>query len=171
MGNRHNLCRCSTNRWCYLFNSLDCFTREWMAYVLARDTRRLHAIDCLLNATEGSDLSSLVLRSDNGSQFSSSAFMESVKALGISQEFMANSTSEQQGHIESLHSTLKTEYIWPMEFGNYEAVAEYMLQEFSDYNNAGLHFAIGYSTLKEFYMKCKEQLMQEVVTSNLRSRK
>ncbi len=74
--------------------------------------RKQHAIDCLLRATEGMDLPNLVLRSDNGSQFSSSAFMESMKALGIRQEFIANSTPEQQGHIESFHSTLKTEYIW-----------------------------------------------------------
>ncbi|MBX8640382.1 MAG: DDE-type integrase/transposase/recombinase [Thermoplasmata archaeon] len=73
---------CGIDRWCYLFNNLDCFTREWLAYVFARDIRRQHAIDCLLKATEGRDLSNLVLRSDNGSQFSSSAFMESVNAQG-----------------------------------------------------------------------------------------
>ena len=69
--------------------------------------------------SEGSrDLSNLVLRPDNGSQFSSIAFMYSLKAPGIRQEFIANSTPEQQGHIESFHSTLKTIYIWPMEFGS-----------------------------------------------------
>ena len=60
---------CGNDRWCYLFNILDCFTREWVAYVFAKDMRRQHAIDCLLKATEGRDLSNLVLRSDNGSQF------------------------------------------------------------------------------------------------------
>ena len=162
---------CGTDRWCYLFNILDCFTREWLAYVFARDMRRQHAIDCLLKATEGRDLSNLVLRSDNGSQFSSGAFMESVKALGIRQEFIANSTPEQQGHIESFHSTLKTEYIWPMELGSYGEAAEYMPQVFCDYNKARLHSAIGYTTPGEFYMKWKRQLVPEVVTSNLQSRK
>ena len=103
---------------------MDCFTREWLAYVFARDMRRQNAIDCLLKATEGRNLSNLVLRSDNGSQFSSSAFMNSVKAPGIRQEFIQVSTPEQQGHIESFHSTLKTAYIWPMEFGSFEEAAE-----------------------------------------------
>ena len=70
---------CSTDRWCCLFNILDCFTREWVAYVFARDMRRQHAINCLLKATIARDLSNFVLRSDNGSQFSSSAFMHSIK--------------------------------------------------------------------------------------------
>ena len=83
---------CGIDRRCYLFNILDCFTREWLAYVFARDMRRQHAIDCLLKATEGRNLSNLVLRLDNGSQFSSSAFKNSVKAPGIRQEFVANST-------------------------------------------------------------------------------
>jgi putative transposase len=157
--------------WCYLFNILDCFTRERVAYVFARDMRRQHAIDCLFNATEGRDLFNLVLRPDNGSQFSSSAFMVSVKALGMSQEFIANSTPEQQGHVESFHSTLKNEYIRSMEFGSYCEAAEYLPQVFGDYNNARLHSAISYSTLGEFYLKCKEQLVPEVVTSNPKSRK
>ena len=133
--------------------------------------RKQHAIDCLLRATEGRDLPNLVLRSDNGSQFSSSAFIGSVKALGIKQEFIANSTPEQQGHIESFHGTLKTEYIWPMEFGSFPVAAEYMPHVFSDYNNARLHSAIGYSTPGEFYMNWKKQLAPEVVISNLKGRK
>ena len=97
--------------------------------------------------------------------------MNSVKALSIRQEFIANSTPEQQGHIESFHSTLKTEYIWPMEFGSYGEAAEYMPQVFDDYNNARLHSAIGYTTPGEFYMKWKRGLTPEVVTSNLQGRK
>ncbi|MCL4318089.1 MAG: integrase core domain-containing protein [Candidatus Thermoplasmatota archaeon] len=127
-----------------------------MTYVFARDMRRQHAIDCLLKATEGRELSNPVLRSDNGSHFSSSAFMESVNALGIRQEFIANSTPEQQGPVESFHSTLKTEYMWLIEFGSYGEAAEYMPQVFGDYNNARIHSAIGYSTLGEFYMNWKK---------------
>ena len=116
-------------------------------------------------------MSDLVLRSDNGSQFPSSAFMNSVKEPGMGEEFIANSTPEQQGHIESFHSTLKTEYIWPMEFGSYGEAAEYLPNVFGDYNNARLHSAIGYTTPGEFYMKWKRGLAPEVVISNLQRRK
>ena len=58
-----------------------------------------------------------------------------------------------------------------MELGSYGDAAEYKPQVFGDYNNARLHSAIGYTTLGEFYMKWKRQLVPEVVTSNLQSRK
>ena len=118
--------------------------------MFARDIRRQHAIDCLLKATEGRDLSNLVLRSDNGSQFSSSAFMESVNAQGKGRNSSQTALQNSRGHIESFHSTLKTEYMWLIEFGSYGEAAEYMPQVFVDYNNARIHSAIGYSTPGEF---------------------
>ena len=45
-------------------------------------------------------MSNIVLRSDNGSQFTSDEFMDSVKALGIRQEFIQVSTPEQDWHID-----------------------------------------------------------------------
>ena len=115
---------CGKDRWGYLFNHLDFFTRQWLAYIFSGNMRRRNAIDSRVKAVDGVDATQLMLRSDNGSQFSSSAFMYSVKAPGIRQEFIQVSTPEQQGHIESLHSTLKTECIWPMEFGSSEEAAE-----------------------------------------------
>ncbi len=56
-------------------------------------------------------------------------------------------------------------------FGSYGETVEYMPQVLGDYNNARLHSAIGYTTPREFYMKCKKQLVPEVVTSNLKGRK
>ena len=91
----------------------------------------------------------------------------SVNALGISKEFIANSTPEQQWHMESFHRTLKTGYIWPIDFGSYEEAAEYVPHVFGDYNNARLPSAIGYTTRGEFYMKWKRQLAPEVVISNI----
>ena len=50
-------------------------------------------------------------------------------------------------------------------------VAECLLYAFSDYNNARIHSAIGYSTPGEFYMEWKRQLAPEVAISNLQGRK
>ncbi len=115
---------CGKDRRGHLFNHLDVFTRQWLAYTFSRNMRRRNAIDSPVKAVDGRGTTQLVLRSDNGSQFSSIAFMDSVKAPGIRQEFIQVSTPEQQGHIESLHGTLKTAYIWPMEFGSFEEAAE-----------------------------------------------
>ena len=93
--------------------------------------------------------------------------MNSVKALGIRQEFIANSTPEQQGHIESFHSTLKTEYIRPMEFNSFEEAAECIEKAFCDYNNVRLHSALGYMTPNEYYRKWMREHGKEVEPSTL----
>ena len=60
-------------------------------------------------------------RCDNGSQYRSKAFRESMRDLGINKlEFIYYNTPEQNGHIESFHKTLKKEYLWPQDFRNYQ---------------------------------------------------
>ncbi len=91
--------------------------------------------------------------------------MSSVKALGLMQEFIRVSAPEQDGHIESLHGTLKTEYIWPMEFGSFEEAAECIEKAFYDYNNVRLHSALVYKTPNEYYRKWMREHGKEVETS------
>ena len=124
-----------------------------------------------MKAVDGRDPMHLMLRSDNGPQFTSDEFMDSVTALGIKQEFIAVSTPEQQGHIESFHSTLKTEYIWPMEFNSYEEAAGHIEKAFYDYNNVRMHSAIGYMAPNEFYNKWMREHGKEVEPSILYRRK
>ncbi len=64
------------------------------------------------------DCSMLTLRTDNGSQYTSRMFRESLKRLGIRHELIAYRTPEQNGHIESFHGSIKREYLWPHEFGS-----------------------------------------------------
>lgn len=158
---------CGTDRWGYLFNHLDVFTMQWLAYTLSRNMRKHDAIDSLVKAADGRDTTQLMLRSDNGSQFTSDEFMDSVKALGIRQEFIRVNTPEQDGHIESFHSTLKTEYVWPMEFGSFEEAAECIEKAFHDYNNVRIHSAIGYMTPNEYYGKRLREHGKEVEPSIL----
>ncbi len=158
---------CGTDRWGYLFNHLDVFTRQWLAYTFSRNMRKRNAIDSLVNAVDGRDTTQLMLRSDNGSQFTSDEFMDSVKALGIRQEFIQVSTPEQDGHIESFHGTLKTEYIWPMEFSCFEEALECIEKAFCDYNNVRLHSALGYMTPNEYYRKWMREHGKEVEPSIL----
>ena len=98
--------------------------------------RKRNAIDSLVNAVDGRDTKQPMLRSDRGSQFASDEFMDSVKALGIRQEFIQVSTPEQDWYIESFHDTQKTEYIWSVEFFSVDEAAECKEKAFYDYNNA-----------------------------------
>jgi len=92
----------------------------------------------------------LTIRSDNGSQYTSNAFRKSMSVLGLKLEHIAVNTPEQNGHIESFHKTLKKEYIWPMDFANYQQAEQTIKEAFTDYNQYRIHSSLGYLTPHEF---------------------
>ncbi|MHB8567696.1 MAG: transposase [Nitrososphaerales archaeon] len=107
------------------------------------------------------DASELTLRCDNGSQYRSKAFRESMKALGIKLEFIYYNTPEQNGHIESFHKTLKKEYLWSQDIRNYQEAEIAIADAFRDYNETRPHSSLGYRTPYEFlsYWEMKEKVL------------
>ena len=92
----------------------------------------------------------LTLRCDNGSQYRSGAFRESMRALGIRVEFIYANTPEQNGHVESFHKTLKREHLWPRDFRNYQEAEMAIADAAGDYNRDRIHSSLGYRTPYEF---------------------
>lgn len=89
---------CGVDGWCYLFNVEDVFQREWCGYSFDTSAVKENAIMSVNNALASHpqiDVKKLTLRCDNGSQFRSRAFRESMKALGIKLEFIYYNTPEQ----------------------------------------------------------------------------
>jgi len=146
---------CGIDRWCYCFNVIDAFTRKWISYSFDVAASKDAAVDSIVNAmaTEKPDCSKLVIRTDNGSQYTSKKFRESLQILGVRQEYIWYHTPEQNGHIESFHKTLKKEYIWPNEFANYQSAEVAIAKAFEDYNNNRIHSALGYITPNEFVIR------------------
>ena len=145
--------KCGIDGYCYSFNVIDCFTRQWIAYSFDVNATRDVAITSITNAvaTAKPDCSKLRLRTDNGVQYTSHDFRKAVKALGIGKhEFIWKNTPEQNGHVESFHKTLKKEYIWPHEFKNYQEAEKVLASTFTDYNTERIHSAIRYITPVEF---------------------
>ena len=60
-----------------------------------------------MNSTRfsGTSPAHLILRTDNGPQYIASVFQQSVKLMGIGQEYIQKQTPEDNGDIESLHSS------------------------------------------------------------------
>ena len=113
-----------------------------------KDTAIQSIVDAVVTAKP--DCSKLIIRTDNGPQYSSKDFRKSVSLLGIKQEFIWHHTPEQNGHIESFHKTLKKEYIWPHEFANYQQAEVILADAFADYNSERIHSSLGYLTPDEF---------------------
>jgi putative transposase len=144
---------CGRDRWCYLFDVLDVFSRVWVGY--AFDTRAgkenaIMSVNNSLAAHPGIKTSNLTLRVDNGSQYRSREFTESMKALGIRLEFIFVNTPEQNGHIESFQKTLKREYIWTNDFKDYQDAELSLADAFMDYNQKRPHSSLDYKTPLEF---------------------
>lgn len=148
---------CGVDRWCYCFNVLDVFTRQWVGYVLDTSASKDAAIDSIVHAVSHikPKCPGLTLRTDNGTQYTSRKFRESMKTLNIQHEFIWHHTPQQNGHIESFHRTLKKEYLWPHEFANYQAAEQALSKAFVDYNNNRIHSALGYRTPNEFAVSWK----------------
>ncbi len=145
---------CDIDHWCYLFNVLDVFDRVWVGYAFdtqAQSENAIMSVNNSLAAYKGIDVSKLTLRVDNGSQYTSKKFIESMKALGVRVEHIFRNTPEQNGHMESFHGKLKREYIWTSEFRNYQEAEIAISRAFIDYNEKRPHSSLGYRTPYEFF--------------------
>ena len=112
------------------------------------------AVQSVLKAVSSAgEISSLRLRTDNGSQYGSREFKKAMQALGIRHEFIWKQTPEQNGHVESFHGTLKREYIWPHEFARFRDAEVVLAKAFEDCNKDRIHSALGYLTPDEFVGK------------------
>lgn len=153
---------CGIDGWGYLFNVFDVFTREWVAYCFDLSAVKENAIISVENAlvSHGDVVpGQLAIRADNGSQYTSNAFQKSMSVLGLKLEHIAVNTPEQNGHIESFHKSLKKEYVWTMDFQDYQQAEAAIKEAFLDYNQHRIHSALGYLTPYEFVAKCKTQVI------------
>jgi len=102
----------------------------------------------------------MVIRTDNGSQYTSKAFRKSILVLGLKLEHIYYNTTEQNGHIESFHKTLKKKY-WSNDFQNYQEAELAIKDAFTNYNQNRIHSALQYLTPYEFISKWK--LQQQII--------
>jgi transposase InsO family protein len=135
----------------------DTFTREWQGYhysrsCMARDTIR-SVENAVLLAFNGTVPEDLVLRTDNGPQYISKEFRNAMKLLGIKLEYIQKHTPEDNGDIESFHNSIKTDYIWPNEFRNFNDASIEIEKAFYDYNECRPHSSIDYLPPREFRRK------------------
>ncbi len=143
---------CGADGWCYCFNVIDVFTRKWVAYVFDTTAKLEGAIQSIVDAVAEAapDCTCLRIRTDNGVQYTSRRFRDTLKRLGIQHELIAYKTPEQNGHVESFHKTLKKEYLWRHEFASFQEAQAVIDEAFEDYNKHRIHSALGYVTPVEF---------------------
>ncbi|MCL4413109.1 MAG: integrase core domain-containing protein [Candidatus Thermoplasmatota archaeon] len=150
----------------------DCFTKEWQGYQYSRSCLSRYAIraveDAVLRAFDGGVPEDLVLRVDHGPQYISQQFRSSMNLLRISLEYIQKHTPGDNGNVESFHSSLKIDYVWPYEFQDYREASAAIEKAFMDYNEKRLHSSVEYLPLREFRRKfLNDQSFREGYTGKL----
>jgi transposase InsO family protein len=145
----------------YLMSIKDCFSKKWISYVFSRTCT---AGDCIraiekAYAIRFPDVKPvhLVLRTNNGPQYVSETFKNTVKILGIKSEYIQKHTPEDNGDIESFHNLLKTDYIWPNDLETFEDAENLMEYAFNDYNSVRPHSSIDYLAPDVFERRLREE--------------
>ena len=120
----------------YLMSIKDCFSKKWISYEFSKTCTARDCIKEVENAfvirfPDGNH-HELILRTDNGPQYISREFRESVKLLGIRSEYIQKHTPEDNGDIESFHNSLKTDYIWANDLETFEDAKKLIEYAFTD---------------------------------------
>ncbi len=157
----------STLQRVYLIVVMDVFTRRIVGYHLSNRCRSREWILALEQAVheefpEGVRGKQLRLRSDNGSQPTSKAYVKTLETLDITGEWIGFNSPEQNGHIESLIGTLKQDFIWLEEYDTFEEAYQMIRRAVSEYNSDHPHSSLLYMSPDE----CKRQWDKGNLTIN-----
>ena len=107
--------------WAYLVCVIDCCTREIVGWNLSHRCRTEAALAAVEQAVlerlpTGSREENVTLTTDNGTQFTSSRFLETLGRLGITHRRTAYHHPEGNSYIERFHRGWKEEEVWTAEY-------------------------------------------------------
>ena len=138
----------------YLMSIKDCFSKRWISYGISKSCTARYCIKAVEKAYSirlpAGRTGKLIPRTDNGPQYIASEFKESMKLPGIGQGYIQKHTPEDNGDMESFHSSLKTDYIWVNDVETLEDAQKLMEYAFGDYNKVRPHSPIGYLSPEEY---------------------
>ncbi len=143
--------------WAYLVCVIDCCTREIVGWNLSHRCRTEDALAAVEQAvldrlSEGSRESDLTLTTDNGTQFTSSRFMETLAQLGITHRRTAYHHPEGNSYIERFHRSLKEEEVWTSEYRSLAEARENIGRYLEEYNHDRPHRGVKNRTPHEAFL-------------------
>ncbi|MCK9524127.1 MAG: IS3 family transposase [Proteobacteria bacterium] len=151
----------SSMRPLFLVVVVDCCSREIVGYTLDYRCRAKEWVAALRQALESRGLTDknqtrhLTLRSDNGAQPCSKAFVAYLGATGVTGEYTGYNAPDDNAFVERIMRTIKEEEIWPNLYDSFtearSAIDEYMRW----YNEERIHAALNYQTPSEMAAKMR----------------
>lgn len=92
-----------------------------------------------------------VIRTDNGPQFTSQAWMATCEELGIEHECIPVRTPNKNAHIEAFHAVLEDDCFGRHEFRTFAEAYVAVVDYIDYYNNRRLHGSLGYRPPAEYH--------------------
>lgn len=103
----------------------------------------------------------LVIRSDNGTQMTSHAFMKNIEKFNESEiihELIPVASPNMNAHIESFNSILEVEFLQTRFFETYGQAYEQTVDFMNHYNTIRIHGSLNFRTPLEVYTQYKQGL-------------
>jgi putative transposase len=108
---------------------------------------------------------SVVIRSDNGSQFIAKSVREYLGLIGVQQEFTHVATPEENAHIEAYHGILKKEVFKRVDYRTFGEIETILKRFLVFYNNTRLHGLLGRITPMEKWNQDKCLILMKKLTA------
>jgi putative transposase len=155
--------------WAYLVCVIDCCTREIVGWNLSHRCRTDDALAAVELAVlhwlpQGSREVNLTLTTDNGTQFTSFRFLETLVPLGITHRRTAYHHPEGNSYIERFHRSLKEEEVWTAEYRSLEEARASITRWIKEYNHDRPHRGVQNRTPHEAFLAFVSVLKNEALT-------
>lgn len=146
---------CGEDGWAYLTAVLDCFDCSILGWSF---TPRCRARDFSPAAEQAwstawpygpSTAPSVVLRHDNGTQFTSEHYREVAARLGIRLSRTRYRHPDGNAFVERIFLSLKQEEVWPQDYGSFREALQSVSSWIVDYNRQRPHQSLKYRTPAE----------------------
>jgi putative transposase len=106
----------------------------------------------------------VTLTTDNGTQFTSTRFIETLNRRGITHRRTAYHHPEGNSYIERFHRSLKEEEVWTAEYRSVQEARESIGRWIQEYNHDRPHHGVRNRTPHEAFLAFAGVLKNEALT-------
>jgi putative transposase len=154
---------CGEDGWAYFCGVIDCFDRSLLSWTFTQRCRARDVSPALEQAFSvafpyADDEINVVVRHDNGTQFTSIHYRDVASVLGIKLSRTAYRHPDGNAFIERLYRTLKEECVWCNDFQSFDEALAAITAWTIDYNTERPHDSLGQRTPEEARMEALDQL-------------
>lgn len=151
----------------YILSYIDVFDRMIVGYTVGRTCLGKHAGDALRQGLLKRQLynkqeQDLIVRTDNGPQFTSIQYASICDELNIEHERIPPKTPNMNAYIEAYHSILEDDFMRLMEFESLNDAKEKLARYVKYYNQVRIHGSLQFQSPEEYYRQYQEGLLPNI---------